>query len=388
MKKKEIEIDFELVKKGLTNNISSEEVIIFQLWLEQNEEHEIFYKKAQNYYQNGSVFRDDPQKPETAWKKLERELKELQNRKRRVRVLATTASIAAGIALLIGLFLLSPKEQPAIVMDNLVIMPGSEKATLILNNGESIEIDKNKEIILGNNQKISVKNNTIDYTASVLETRKVLFNTLIAKKGETFSLVLSDGTKVYLNSETTLHYPVQFSTKERKVELIGEAYFEVTHNAGKPFKVISNNQTIEVLGTSFNVHAYPNEEIIITTLVQGQVKVFDNRQPEMEELLAINQQATFRKDDGQIITREVNAQHYISWKEGYFFFQNQRFEDMMKTLSRWYDIDVVFENEIAKDLRFGGKLKRFDNLNKLLTLIEKTDEVCFEIQQGKVIVKE
>jgi len=263
-------------------------------------------------------------------------------------------------------------------------LPGSEKATLILAGGEIIELDSKSDTIQIGNKLITIKNSTVDYTTSSFETHQEQYNTLVVKRGETFSLLLKDGTRVYLNSESTLHYPVQFSNSERMVELTGEGYFEVAYDYKKPFKVIVDNETVEVLGTSFNVHAYPEEEVITTTLVDGEVRIYDYNHPEIENLLHPNQQALLNKKDGQIIIHEVNVDNYVSWKDGYFFFQNQRLEDMMITLSRWYDIEVVFKNENVKNMRFGGKLKKFDDLNKFLIMIEKAGDLKIETDQKTV----
>jgi len=189
-----------------------------------------------------------------------------------------------------------------------------------------------------------------------------------------------------LNSDSKLRYPVSFVGDERIVELTGEAYFEVSKDKTRPFKVITDGQVVEVVGTEFNISSYSNEELIYTTLVEGQVKVYTEENPELSQTLLPGFQTYCFREEGLISKRKVDVYEYTAWKEGVFYFKNKPLVDMMKTLAKWYDIDVVFENQAKKDIRFCGELPRYDNFEKILMKIEKTYEVRFEIRDNILVV--
>ena len=198
---------------------------------------------------------------------------------------------------------------------------------------------------------------------------------------------MSDGTKVWLNAETTLKYPVQFVGAERNVELTGEAYFEVAHNESKPFHVVSGGQSIEVLGTEFNISAYKDDLNIVTTLVKGKVSVYETYTKNKNQLLKPNGQTTMNRRSGEITSKVVDPKNFIAWKSGAFYFQDKTFDGMMKVLSRWYDINVFYDNEAVREIKFTGRFKRYDDFETVKNLIEKTDEVKFELNGKTVVIK-
>lgn len=270
------------------------------------------------------------------------------------------------------------------------IEPGTQTAHLILSNGKKIALDEmalrmkeaNNEVIIENKER------TLNYTSvnDKIKTQSTIFNELLIGKGEEYQLVLSDGTRVWLNSESRLKFPVQFANNRREVILEGEAFFEVTKNPNAPFIVKTGPMDIEVLGTSFNVSAYKDEASIQTTLVEGKVKVSSNIGQSFEQILKPNEQAVFSKSNNQFEVIEVNAALYASWREGIFVFDEENLDDILRKLSRWYDINVFFQSEEVRAYQFSGKLPRFKNCNELLDMIEKTTDVQFTMKENRTVI--
>ena len=207
---------------------------------------------------------------------------------------------------------------------------------------------------------------------------------MIPRGGE-YTLLLADGTKVYLNSVTKLRYPVSFASHERRVYLSGEAYFEVAHDSLHPFIVETEGMSVRVYGTEFNVNTY-NEGIIQTTLVNGKVGI---RVPETGEevFLQPNEMAEFLNSFSSIRVKKVDTFVYTAWKDGKFVFENESIEEIMERLTRWYDIKVFFENESVKNQIFNGVITRFVDVEDVLHLIEGTATVKFGINGNMIIVR-
>ena len=194
-------------------------------------------------------------------------------------------------------------------------------------------------------------------------------------------LELSDGTKVWLNSDFELRFPVTFVGDRRNVEIEGEAYFEVAKDEGKPFHVLANGVDIKVLGTSFNVMAYRGHTI--TTLVEGKVCL---TYKDESVLIVPDWQAEVIAETGKILMREVDARNFTLWKDGVFYFENAALETIAERLSQWYDVNIIFNDEALKKLRYSVEMKRYNNIQDLLTKIEKTQKVKFLIQGKSVYI--
>ena len=210
-------------------------------------------------------------------------------------------------------------------------------------------------------------------------------------RGGQFFVKLSDGTEVWLNSETKLKYPVTFTEGlTRKVELIyGEVYFKVspsTQHKGAGFHVLTKSQEINVLGTEFNIRAYNNDEVMATTLVEGKIRI---KKGEVSETLKPNQQAKISQESNQIDIQEIDVSQEISWVNGLFAFNEKPLEEILTVLSRWYDTEVVFENAKQKKFVFTGLLERTKAVEDILKLIEATSEgqIKFEIKDKTIIIK-
>ncbi len=269
------------------------------------------------------------------------------------------------------------------------IKPGYNKAVLTLSNGNQIVLEKGEtysdNIVTSDGKEIIYKNKKTDHTKSIQ------FNELDIPRGGEFSIKLSDGTKVWLNSETKLRYPIHFvEGKAREVELLyGEAYFEVspsTAHKGAIFKVISQKQKVTVLGTEFNISAFKGEDEITTTLVNGKVTIDKNK--EIRQLKP-GQQSRVYKDKEGIDVYSVDVFQEISWVKGLFSFEEITLEKMMVELSRWYDAEIVFETSIKKQYKFTGILERTKSIEDILKLVEETTngEIIFEIKNKTIIVK-
>ncbi|WP_461638596.1 FecR family protein [Labilibaculum euxinus] len=263
---------------------------------------------------------------------------------------------------------------------------GSKKAVLILNNGNAMNLEENLDSVIAEVDGTLIQNdasNALTYKKSSSLQSKLIYNQINIPRGGEYSLTLADGTKVWLNSESSLKYPVQFIGEIRKVELTGEAYFEVAHNKSKPFIIESHGTEVKVLGTKFNVSAYNDEEDITTTLVEGSVQVSSLGN---SELLEPGYQAVVKRGSNQFQVNKVNADLYTSWINGVFQFKNQSLEEICHQLSRWYNVEFFFTENQYRNLRFAGAAKKDRSLDFTLEIIEKMADVKFAVKGDKIIV--
>lgn len=225
---------------------------------------------------------------------------------------------------------------------------------------------------------------TLSYAVEDLDLRQhiqLAYNTIEVPKGSEFDLILSDGTRVWLNADSKLKYPVTFGNDKREVELEGEGYFEVMRDEMRPFRVVVEKQTVEVLGTEFNVDAYPGEKNTYTTLVRGKVKVDSDGQtvildPGMQSVV----------NDEKMYTRKVNVAEVVSWRNGMFVLENHTLEEIMSKLARWYDFTVFYQDASLKGATFKGKIPRYASFESVLDILEKTGEVKFNVKNQTVTV--
>lgn len=299
-------------------------------------------------------------------------------------------SVAASVLLVLGLVLNGYYGEEAIQEKPNKIVIGSDKAVLTLENGDQVALEKGKNF---STPMIKSNGEQIVYSSkeSISNEEGDLYNYLSIPRGGQFFVQLSDGTKVWLNSETKLKYPVSFNGMEtRKVELLhGEAYFEVTPstlNNGASFQVVSNGQKIDVLGTEFNVSAYKDDDEIITTLIGGSIAL---ERGASKKMLRPNQQSRIHKSLDDIVVVDVDASQVMSWVNGVFTFEGDTLDEIMKVLSRWYDIEVVFESAQRKDFSFTGILERTKSFDDILGVMEVAaqGEVTFEVKDKTVHIK-
>lgn len=315
-----------------------------------------------------------------------------------------TTGIAALLCIGFGLFLYdlsgskkNAEDRMAQLQDTVnIIQPGGNKAMLTLADGRVIRLD---EAGIGNLAEeagiriVKTADGKIFYEViDNTEPGATVYNTISTPKGGEYQLILPDGTSVWLNAASSLRYPTHFTAPTREVDLTGEAYFEVSHEriSGKPFIVKSATQSVEVLGTRFNVNAYENEKAK-TTLLEGRVEVSANIDPAPDQqapqsaILHPGQQSSITKGSSNIEVTTVDPLDALAWKNGYFIFQDEDIKSVMKIISRWYDIEVEYEGDM-RGKAFGGTISRFESFEELLSTIALTGSIKFKIEGRRVIV--
>ncbi|WP_212004063.1 FecR family protein [Chitinophaga sp. HK235] len=283
---------------------------------------------------------------------------------------------AAAVIVLLGcsLYLLkSPKTTTVPLADK---APGTDKAVLTLADGTTIQLDSSGHQVIGQQQTaIRQSGGQLQYTV-LHPAASTGYNTLTTPYGGQFRVILPDGTTVWLNTASSLRYPTAFTGTNRTVELQGEAYFEVAANPSLPFRVKTAGQEIQVLGTSFNMNAYTNEDYTITTLVTGRVKATAPGTPE-GVVLTPGQQAITAHNDTRIAVSSTNAADAIAWKNGLFLFDNASLETVMRCLERWYDVAVKYE--VTPDIHYTGQISRNQPLSKVIAMLEQTGSARFRL---------
>ena len=299
-------------------------------------------------------------------------------------------SIAASIILLVGLFVgrtingVRDMHEEQELAKN-VMQPGTSKAILMMADGKEVVLEQgqNLNILLNERVRVATSNRGIVYEEHGKGVVTEEYNKLTTPIGGEYSLVLSDGTKVFLNADSELKYPVEFSDGKRIVDFKGEAYFEVHKDSLRPFVVRVNGAEVTVLGTSFNVNTYGDDGQIYTTLVNGAVRVSSVKNGQAE-VLKPGMQSVMDVQSGQLTVREVDVEPYVAWREGRFVFRAMTLDLIMRQLQRWYDFEVFYQNPELKDYEFRGVIKRDMDLDKVLSVIKVTTNVDFEVK-GKVI---
>ena len=278
-------------------------------------------------------------------------------------------------------------DTPTIV--NSTIEPGTDKAVLTLEDGTQLALEKGQNF---NTQNANSNGEAIIYEASKLKSKKIQYNYLTIPKGGQYRLVLSDKTEIWLNSETKLKYPVTFiKGKTRSVELLyGEAYFDVSpssDNEGAEFQVNNQSQLIKVLGTEFNLKAYQDDDNVFTTLVEGKIAI-NLKNGDIQDLMP-DQQAEWNPNTNSLsVKKDVNVYNEISWKYGVFNFNGKPLKEIMKTISRWYDVEIVFLNKKVEETEFVGVIRKNRNLEDILINIKNFGVIKdYERKEKMVILK-
>lgn len=300
--------------------------------------------------------------------------------------------IVAILLLCVGVVFFKMKDdRPNRVAD---IAPGGNKAILTLADGSRIVLDTAGKGNLAHQGAVRITKTddgqlvyTINEGSKKDETAAGLSNSIVTPKGGQYQVNLPDGTRVWLNAASSLTFPVSFAKlKERKVELKGEAYFEVQKDLTKPFIVQSDKQIVQVLGTHFNIDAYSDEPNTKTTLLEGSVKVRGlNVAIGEEALLKPGQQARIKSASGQADVVSVDPTSEIAWKNGLFFFENEPIENIMKQITRWYDVEVVYEDDV-KGKTVWGSVTRYTNVSKVLSILALTGEIHFKLEGRRITV--
>ena len=316
-----------------------------------------------------------------------------EHSKNRIFKIRAWQSTAAAILILLtaGIYYYQTSSKPIIVKTKIPrfkndVAPGNNKAILTLDDGSKIDLDDAKTGILASESNIDIKktgDGQLEYTAGAQNVKTVKYNILSTPMGGEYQLVLPDGSKVWLNSGSTLRFPTAFIGSERIVELKGEAYFDIAKNPKMPFLVRTNNaMDIKVLGTQFNVMAYDDEKNINTTLIEGSVEVLKESG---KTTLKPGQEAILNKRSGNIKVASADLEQAIAWKNGYFIFYNENIESIMRKVSRWYNVDIVYQGNLNnKD--FVGTISRNKNVSELLKMLELTGAIHFSIDGRRITV--
>ena len=319
-----------------------------------------------------------------------------RNRQRRIRKLVSW--VAACVILCLGItfvFYFTSMDSEQVLTEQMAaqIQPGSAKAILILGDGRQVALDKKPiELLVNKQQMVTGDSATLNYSIVLpaSETKQIQrqevaeYHTIEVPAGGEYHLVLADGTKIWLNAESSLVFPVEFSGNKRQVILKGEAYFEVARNEHLPFVVSTvSGVQICVLGTQFNVEAYDDRESVKTTLVEGSVDV----QAGGEKVRLIpHEQLQYHKNTAEMEVREVNVREIIAWKNGWFVFDNTTLGEIVKTLQRWYNIEVEFIRPELEHLRFTGDLSRYDSFDAVIRMFEDTKKLNMSVISNRLIV--
>jgi transmembrane sensor len=260
---------------------------------------------------------------------------------------------------------------------------GGVKATLTLANGAKVILDdvKNGTVSNQGNTKVTKTDGKLAYNANSSSAESV-YNTVSTPRGGHYQVELPDGSQVWLNAVSSIRFPTAFTGKERVVEITGEAYFEVAKNKKLPFVVKVNNSEVRVFGTHFNVMAYSDEAVVKTTLLEGSVQFSSGSSSCM---LKPGEQSELDKSGQVKVNTDVDVDNVVAWKNGLFDFENAGIEDIMRQLSRWYDVDVVYNNKKVND-RFYAEIPSTSNLSEVLRALELTGKVSFDIQGRKIII--
>ena len=323
-----------------------------------------------------------------AWKKMEKNLDKAMGRRAGGR---RWWKYAAVILVMLGggfwyfqMKTAVPVKPPLIVQQS--IPSGKRSAKLTLGNGKVVKLVPDGRFTLAEMDGTVIQKDStgIDYRQIGVGEDTLVYNQMETLTGMEYTLTLSDGTRVYLNAESRLKYPVVFRGTERVVELSGEAYFKVSKDALRPFVVKMNGVNVRVLGTSFNVRSYADEGQVVTTLVEGRVQV---RGVGNTVSLAPGQQALEVSGTRDIKVLDVDVAPYVAWHEGKFYFVHAPLNSIMEELARWYDVEVVFENPAVREECFTIEMQRFDDFNKVLRLIERTGMVTISVDGHIVTVK-
>ena len=361
----------EYFTKIVVGTISEEEMEDLERLLKNDDNRNLFENHVRDYYDLNRAFqsKDHEEAFSRVLSKLEKKEKSV------IKLIPNWLKYAAAIIILVatGYFLtinqFTSKQEIVEINNNIEI--GSDKAILTLENGENIALEKGK---VYESNKVNSNGEELVYNNANTAKPELEYNYLSIPRGGEFFMELSDGTKVWINSDTKIKYPVAFYEGEpRKVELLyGEAYFDVspsTKHSGDSFKVITQSQVIEVLGTEFNVKAYKDEELISTTLVEGKVTIeVDN----ITETLKPSQQARYTANNKHFEIIVVDAKAETSWRNGVFTFESKSLKDIMTVLSRWYDTEVIFTNKDLENIKFNGVLNKNQNIEEILITIKNT----------------
>ncbi|AZS28649.1 FecR family protein [Butyricimonas faecalis] len=377
----------ELITRFLASEVTLEELERLDQWLMEDENHLRHFFKCKNLYDaiHPAFSLEDIDE-----KKAYRKIEGVQNRNRKIlhwKSIAAVAIVLFSVALSIFYFSRVNDESLQMRIVKADSSKQTERLVLELASGKKIMLDEPgvSEITDNNITVARVEKNAMNYMLQGSERNEEIYHQLRVPRGEEFFLTLSDGTKIWVNADTEVRFPVKFVGNERKIFIKGEAFLEVAKDSVMPFKVVMPNNEVVVLGTSFDVKAYPDEKEDQVTLVSGNISV-QSSVTAQNLLLSPGEQVIVDKMNGKMEKRIVDTDLYCSWREGKFIFKSSSLEYILNTLARMYDMNICWQDESLKEVSFSGEIKRYDQIDKLLKMIGLTDDVKFLIQGKNIIV--
>lgn len=383
MKKKNIYDDASLIKKSLIKDLSDKEQKELDQLLDDQSLQDVYKELSDRGYLKKQFMEYEKYSSQKAY----REFKERRGHSGRIRIVRWVAVVAAVWVLALGVTLwmtFGKKENVApLPVASKIIPAGEKKATLTLADGTEVHVEEiTARVLQEKGMNIEYRNGEIVYHKSEEETTEVVYNKLEVPRGGECMIKLDDGTKVWVNAETKLKYPVVFVGDRREVVLEGEAFFDVAKNE-KPFIVKTSFGDVRVLGTAFGISAYASEPESYTTLVRGKVSV-EREGIKPVVILPGEQVVTFK--DGKMIKQEVDVEEFVGWKDGIYVFKEKSLGEIMKTLERWYNISVDFQDKSLVDLPFTGNLKRYDDINVFFDALTRTGDMKYRVKGNQVIL--
>ena len=378
-----------LVGKYLAGNLTEEEHVRLNDWLVASERHRKWFRKVTSEAykrEKGKVSRAID--IDAGWKGLQAKRFSGRRRMRWIRF-GKYAAVLLLPLLVIGVMYLQLHESGSGMGSVETIASGTRKAYLIMGDGTSVSVENQQQRLLEEKDgtKINVQQEHITYENAIANKKSALiYNELVIPRGGEFSLTLSDGTVVYLNAESKLRFPLQFDGNNRIVELEGEGYFQVVHDENAPFVVKTAGMNVQVLGTEFNVSAYTEDTVIQTTLVNGSVWVSSN-DSDKTVVLKPGEQVECRRQGNGLQVRDVDVSSVIAWKDGRLRFEEKPLCEVMKSVARWYDVEVVYLDEEVKWYPFGCNFNRHSTIEPLLKVFEATGTVETRVEGRKIFIK-
>ena len=377
------QIDIEtLILKYLQGKLAEEEKRQLDEWLKDDRNKKLFSRLVNKQRILVKMERLDEYDWEKSWKVMEKKLHE--RKKFSWKYWGMVASLLGIVLLGTWVFMeKNEKKSPVVVMRG--VEPGGVFAELVLPDGKIVELNKDSNnLFLGESGKVLRNENGVLFlTQDSVQLQKVGYSEIRTPRGGEYQVVLPDNSIVWLNADSKLRFPLTFSGKERRVFASGELYFQGAKDSLSPFRIeVEGLYEVEVLGTEFNVRAY-SDLPSATTLVDGRVLIRDKG---TKVVLKPGEQAVKGKH-GEVVVREVDVAPYIAWKQGYFLFEDERLEDILNELARWYDVNVFFENSSVREERFSVDMPRHESFEEVLRLIEQTRSIQIEIEGNNVFVK-
>lgn len=321
-----------------------------------------------------------------SWERMEAALVVGPPKKRRLSWVAGVA-VAASVAMVFMLLFFRPVEHPAVLLTEGNITPGGVKAILRYEDGETIDLTSSTASrIVASDGSVLVNDSLkgLRYDRSKSGDRPMKYHTLTVPVGGEYHFTMADGTRIWVNSSSEVRFPDHFSGEKREIYIEGEVYLEVARDEEHPFIVHTGENQVQVLGTKFNLTAYPEEPKVVTTLVEGSVE-FKNISSGVR--LKPGEQSTLDKETNKLEKQKVDVSVYTSWVTGTFEYERMPLSDISRQLSRWYDVQFVFEAQEFRNHPFTGIVKRDQSLEDVLSMIGKTTNIRFEISERTIIIK-